>query len=138
MEKGLLTMMEIIRFGLFVAGLPRRIERKREDIETGFSREAMQKRSGLENASDYGPQRVCWVGQFATDWMGDDGTLKKFSCQVRHPSIMGDSNFVKGKVTNKRVAKGEHLVDCEIWVENQAGLVTAPGSAVIALPSKSR
>ena len=137
LEKGLLTMMEIIRFGLLVPGTPRRIERKREYVEIGFSREEMQKRAGLENASDYGPQRVCWLGQFATDWMGDDGTLKKFSCQVRHPSIMGDSNFVKGKVKNKRIENGEHLVDCEIWVENQAGLVTAPGSAVIALPSKS-
>ncbi len=136
LEKGLLTMMEIARFGLFVSGMPRRIERRREMIETGFSREEMMKRAGLENASDYGPQRVCWLGQFATDWMGDDGTLKKYSCQVRHPSIMGDSNFVKGKVTGKRLEKGEHLIDCEIWVENQAGLVTAPGSAVIALPTK--
>jgi acyl dehydratase len=138
LEKGLLTMMEIIRFGLFVSGMPRRIERKREAIETGFSREEMQKRSGLEDASDYGPQRVCWLGQFLTDWMGDDGTLKKYSCQVRHPSIMGDSNFVKGKVKSKSIANGEHLVECEIWVENQAGLITAPGSALIALPAKAR
>jgi len=138
LEKGLLTMMEIIRFGLFVSGMPRRIERKRENLEIGFSREEMQKRSGLENASDYGPQRVCWLGQLVTDWMGDDGTLKKYSCQVRHPSIMGDSNFVKGKVKSKRIENGEHLVECEIWVENQAGLVTAPGSALIALPSKPR
>ncbi|MFA5308533.1 MAG: MaoC family dehydratase N-terminal domain-containing protein [Dehalococcoidales bacterium] len=136
LEKGLLTMMEIVRFGLFVSGVPRRIERRREQVEIGFSREEMQKRAGLENASDYGPQRVCWLGQFVTDWMGDDGTLKKYSCQVRHPSIMGDSNFVKGKVTAKRIASGEHLVDCEVWVENQAGLVTAPGLATIALPSK--
>ena len=138
LEKGLLTMMEIVRFGLFVSGLPRRIERRREDVEIGFPREEMQKRAGLENASDYGPQRVCWLGQFATDWMGDDGMLKKLSCRVRHPSILGDSNFVKGKVKKKRIENGEHLVDCEIWVENQAGLVTAPGTAIIALPSKVR
>ncbi len=136
LEKGLLTMMEIIRFGLYVSPMPRRIERKREWVETGFSREAMQKRNGLEDASDYGPQRVCWLGQFCTDWMGDDGTLKKYACQVRHPSIMGDSNFVKGKVKAKRIENGEHLVDCEIWVENQAGLITAPGTAIIALPVK--
>jgi len=137
LEKGLLTMMEIIRFGLYVSPTMRRIERKREYVEIGFSREEMQKRAGLENASDYGPQRVCWLGQFVTDWMGDDGTLKKYSCQVRHPSIMGDSNFVKGKVKGKRIENGEHLVDCEIWVENQAGLVTAPGQATVALPTKS-
>jgi acyl dehydratase len=138
LEKGLLTMMEIIRFGLYVSPQPRRIERKREWVEIGFSREAMQKRAGLEDASDYGPQRVCWLGQFVTDWMGDDGTLKNLSCQIRHPSIMGDSNTVKGKVKDKRIEGGEHLVDCEIWVENQAGLVTAPGTATVALPSRAK
>ena len=137
LEKGLLTMMEIIRFGLFVSPAMRRIERKREFVEIGFQRESQQQRAGLESASDYGPQRVCWLGQFATDWMGDDGNLKKLSCQIRHPSIMGDINVVKGKVKSRRVENREHLVDCEIWVENQAGLVTAPGQATIALPSKS-
>ena len=136
LEKGLLTMMEIVRFGILVPSVPRRIEHRREAIEAGFQREAVQKRAGLENASDYGPQRVCWLGQFMTDWMGDDGTLKKLSCQVRHPSIMGDVNVVKGKVLSKRIEKKEHLVECEIRVENQAGLVTAPGYAAIALPSR--
>jgi acyl dehydratase len=136
LEKGLLTLMEIMRFGLYVSPTLRRIERKREYMEIGFSREEVQKRAGLENASDYGPQRVCWLSQFVTDWMGDDGTLKKYSCQVRHPNIIGDSNFVKGKVKGKRIENGEHLVDCEIWVENQAGLVTAPGLATVALPAK--
>jgi hypothetical protein len=49
---------------------------------------------------------------------------------------MGDINTVKGKVTGKRIQDGEHLVDCEIHVENQAGLVTAPGKATVTLPSK--
>jgi acyl dehydratase len=138
LEKGLLTMTEIFRFGILVSSVPRRIEQPRQSVEIGFGREAQQKRAGLENASDYGPQRVCWLGQFVTDWMGDDGTLKKYSCQVRHPSIMGDINFVKGRVKDKRIENGEHLVDCEIWVENQAGLVTAPGLATVALPSKGK
>ncbi len=136
LEKGVLTMMEIIRFGLFVAAMPRRIEKRRPEIEMGFSREEMQKSSGLENASDYGPQRVCWLSQFVTDWIGDDGTLKKLSCQVRHPSILGDINFVKGRVKDKYIRDGEHLVELEIRVENQAGLVTAPGEATVMLPSK--
>jgi acyl dehydratase len=136
LEKGLLTMMEIIRFGLYVSPMPRRIERKRETVEIGFSRKDLQKRAGIEDATDYGPQRVCWLGQFMTDWIGDDGTLKKLSCEVRHPSIMGDSNTVKGKVKNKRIENGEHLVDCEIRVENQAGLITAPCTATAILPSK--
>ena len=136
LEKGLLTMMEIMRFGFYVSNMPRRIEQKREGVEIGFSREEAQKRIGLEDASDYGPQRVCWLGQFLTDWMGDDGTLKKYSCQVRHPNILGDINLIKGKVTDKRIQNGERLVDCEIWVENQSGLITAPGLATVTLPSK--
>ena len=76
------------------------------------------------------------MGQFVTDWMGDDGTLKKFSGQVRHPNIIGDSSFIKGRVVKKYISNGEHLIDCEIRVENQAGLVTAPGTATVALVSK--
>jgi acyl dehydratase len=138
LEKGLLTMTEIFRFGILVSPMPRRIEVRRPHIEIGFTREQMQKRAGLEDASDYGPQRVCWLSQFVTDWMGDDGTFKKLSCQVRHPSIMGDTNTVKGKVIGKRVEGNEYLVECEIWVENQAGLVTAPGYAIVALASKGK
>ena len=136
LEKGLLTMTEIFRFGILVPSLPRRIESRRSFVEIGFTREETQKRAGMESASDYGPQRVCWLGQFVTDWMGDDGTLKKMSCQVRHPSIMGDTNIIRGKVKNKRIENKEYLVDCEIWVENQAGVVTAPGQATVLLPSK--
>lgn len=136
LEKGLLTMTEISRFGIMVPPAPRRIQVRREMMELGFEREASQKRAGLENASDYGPQRICWVGQFLTDWMGDDGTLKKYSVQIRHPNIIGDSNIIKGKVTGKHIVDGEHLVECGMQVENQSGLVTAPGKALISLPSR--
>jgi acyl dehydratase len=136
LEKGTLTMTEISRFGIMVPPMPRRIEVRRTMMELGFEREASQKRAGLENASDYGPQRICWVGQFLTDWMGDDGTLKKYSVQIRHPNIIGDSNIIRGTVTGKYTSEGEHLVECEMRVENQSGLVTAPGKALISLPSK--
>jgi acyl dehydratase len=136
LDKGLLTMTEIFRFGILVPPQLRRIERRRDLLEVGFGRESQQKRAGLEDASDYGPQRICWLGQIITDWMGDLGKLKKLSGQIRHPNIIGDSNTLRGKVTNKYVRGNEHLVDCEIWVENQAGLITAPGTATVELPSK--
>jgi acyl dehydratase len=136
MEKGLLTMMEIVRFSMLAPPVPRRIEQRRPWTEIGFAREKQQRRAGLEDASDYGPQRVCWLGQFATDWMGDEGALKKLAVKIRHPNIIGDVNTVRGKVKGKRIAHGEHLATCEIAVVNQSGLVTAPGTAVIALPSR--
>lgn len=138
LEKGILTVTEISRFGIMVSPQPRRIHARRDVVELGFERETHQKRAGLENASDYGPQRVCWLGQICTDWMGDAGTLKKLSAQVRHPNLVGDVNTARGKVAAKYVRDGECLVECDIWIENQAGLITAPGHAVISLPSRNR
>ena len=83
-----------------------------------------------------GPHTMCWTMQMVTDWMGDDGTLKRFKSTVRHPNVVGDINTVHGKVVKKYTENGEHLVDIEIQNINQAELVTIPSMATVALPSK--
>ena len=83
---------------------------------------------------DYGPQRVCWMAQVVTDWMGDGGTLKRMLNQIRHPNVVGDSNWVHGEVAKTYIEDGEHLVDVDVWVENQAGLSTAMSLVTVALP----
>ena len=85
---------------------------------------------------DFGPQRVCWLSQIVTDWMGDAGTLKTMRASVRHPNVVGDTNTVYGKVTNKRVVDGEHLVEVQVENQNQSGLATAYATATVALPSR--
>ena len=86
---------------------------------------------------DYGPQRVCWLSQIVTDWMGDDGTLKQLKASIRHPNVVGDTNTVHGEVTAKRVVNGEHLVELQVRNVNQSGLPTALGTALVALPSRA-
>ena len=83
---------------------------------------------------DYGPQRVCWLSQIATDWMGDDGALKKLSASIRHPNVVGDTNTLRGEVAGKSVVDGEGLVELRLTNENQAGLATAYATAIVALP----
>ena len=84
-----------------------------------------------------------------TDWIGDQGRIKKFGCQFRGvdlPRLMksmgepqdGETWYAKGKVTAKRAEDGEHLVDCEIGLENAQGQVTTPATATVALPSKGQ
>ena len=85
---------------------------------------------------DFGPQRVCWLGQVVTDWMGDDGMLKQLNASIRHPNVVGDTNTVSGTVTGKRIEDGEHLVEVQVQNTNQSGLATALGTAVVALPSR--
>lgn len=95
----------------------------------------------------HGALKRAWLIQLMTDWIGEQGTLSRFSCQYRgmdHPRIMksltehqeGETWWCKGKVTNKYVEGDEHYIDCDIWVENGKGEVTTPGKATVALPSR--
>jgi acyl dehydratase len=136
-ERGVLTATEITRFTLFVANMPPRILQKREGLEIGFQREAYSRsHHGTVDAEDFGPQRTSWLSEIVTDWMGDDATLKKFSCQIRGSNMLGDINVTKGKVVKKYIENEEHLVDVEMWVQNQGDVITAPGKATILLPTK--
>ena len=91
---------------------------------------------GVPLAYDYGPQRVSWLGHLMTNWIGDDGFLKKLRVEIRRFNMLGDSTWCKGKVTKKFIENGEHLVECQIWAENQRGEITAPAQATVVLPSK--
>ena len=95
----------------------------------------------------HGQLKRAWLVQLITDWMGEQGTLKKLSCQFRavdYPRLMksinepqeGETWWCKGKVTRKYVEGGEHCVDCDIWVENGKGEKTTPGDAAVVLPSR--
>ena len=86
---------------------------------------------------DYGYQRVGWAANFMTNWMGDDGWMKELEVQVRRPNIHGDTQWYKGNVVKKWQEQNENLVECKIWAENQRGEVTAPGRAVVSLPTKN-
>jgi hypothetical protein len=42
----------------------------------------------------------------------------------------------KGKVVKKYAQGRDHMVDCEIWLENAKGDKTTIGSATVILPSR--
>jgi len=59
-----------------------------------------------------------------TDWIGEQGDLKKFSCQFRvidYPRLMkdllepqeGETWWCKGKVSKKYIEDDKHCVDCD-------------------------
>ena len=86
--------------------------------------------------------------QLMTDWIGEQGFLKKFSCQYgamdypRHMKSIsepqdGETWYCKGKLTKKYIEGGQHLVDCKIWLENGKGEITTSGRATVILPSRS-
>ena len=102
----------------------------------GHLRDSVAEAVGVPGAYDYGPQRVSWMGTLLTNWMGDDGFLKRLRVECRRFNVYGDTQWCKGKVVRKYLSGDAPLVDLEIWAENQRGEVTAPGHATVMLPSR--
>ncbi len=99
--------------------------------------EAAQTMIGLPKAFDFGLQRGCWIGHFLSNWMGDDGFLKKFNVKWIGFNFIGDTLWIKGKVTKKYIENNENLVDLEIRTENQRGaFLSNKATATIVLPTK--
>ena len=93
--------------------------------------------NSLDGVILHGALKSAFLGQLMTDWAGPSGDLKRLSCQYRGMDRPGQPITAKGTVTRKYREGGQHLVDCNIWLENSAGEVTTPGSATVALPSRS-
>jgi acyl dehydratase len=93
---------------------------------------------GAPAAYDYGPQRISWLSQLITNWMGDDGFLKKLEVEVRRFNIVGDTTWCRGKATHKYQQGDQSMVECQVWAENQRGEITAQGRALIILPNKNQ
>lgn len=86
---------------------------------------------------DVGIQRHCWLNHLLTNWIGDDGWLKKSYGEYRKFVYLSDVVWMKGKVTKKYIDEdGEYAVDVEVHGVNQRGEDTIPGRATVVLPSR--
>ena len=103
-------------------------------------------RVGVPGAYDYGPERISWLGRLMTNWIGDDGFLRRLNAQVRRHNLVGDLTRCSGRVTRKWEEPGAGgvpegtvvgLVECDVEATNQRGEVTAKGVAVAELPRRS-
>ncbi len=102
----------------------------------GHTEGKMAREVGMPGGYDVGTQRISWLGQLLSNWMGDDGFVRKLSVSLRRPNIFGDVSWCRGRVVDKRVEEGVHVVDLELAVVNQLDETTATGTAVVALPSR--
>jgi acyl dehydratase len=93
---------------------------------------------GLPMSYDYGAMRETWLTHLLTDWMGDDGWLWKLSVQHRAFNYVGDTTWLRGRVADKRIVDGHHVVDVVASCENQNGLITSPATASVLLPTRNR
>jgi acyl dehydratase len=92
---------------------------------------------GLPTSHDYGQMRANWLAHLVTNWIGDDGWLWKLVLQTRAFNFMGDTTICSGEVTGKRLDGKHHVVDLALQSVNQRGENTAPGTAVVILPTRA-
>jgi len=99
--------------------------------------DAYAREIGVERAYDYGCQRMTWLCNLFTNWMGDDGFLWRMRGDLRTFNLVGDTTYYEGKVVKKYIENGRCCVDIEVSAKNQRGEVSmAPHVSTVILPSK--
>lgn len=94
---------------------------------------------GVIRAIDYGVQRISWLGNLLTNWVGDDGFVTRMRAELRRHNPVGDTCWCKGKVSGKYLDEnGEPCVDIDCWGENQRGEIILRGQAMAILPSRDK
>jgi acyl dehydratase len=101
-----------------------------------YNREAARAQ-GLPYQYDVGFQRNAWQIHLMTNFAGDEGWLKKSSCEFRRFVYFSDVVWLKGTVTDKFIDdENECCVKIETTATNQRGEEVMPGYGIVALPSK--
>jgi acyl dehydratase len=80
-----------------------------------------------------------FLGRLITNWMGDDGFLRRFDYLKLANTPHGDTFFGRGRVIKKHVsADGEHLVDLDVWMESVRGYIPNVATATVSLLSREK
>lgn len=92
------------------------------------------RRRGLPDIVAPGNMAGDYYAQLLSDWAGDAGRLKKIGLQFRNFMIPGNVLTCGGRVTKKSVEDKKGLVELELWIRNQDGVVCVPGKGTVELP----
>jgi acyl dehydratase len=74
-----------------------------------------------------------YVSRYVTDWAGPEAALKSIVIRLGAPAVPGKPLRFTGRVTGKREADGECLLELEVRAANDLG-DHATGTVVLSLP----
>jgi acyl dehydratase len=83
----------------------------------------------------HGMLTMGFVAQAITDWAGA-GTVRKLGVRFQGLVRLQDVITCKGRVLGKSSKDGTHLIEVEVWAENQKGEKVVTGKATVALASR--
>ena len=76
-----------------------------------------------------GPLQGDWLSQIVVNWVGEEAELLKFDDSNRRASYLGETLKSGGKVL--KVDQKTGLVEVELFLKNEDGEITSPGSATV-------
>ena len=102
-----------------------------------YNRAAAFAQGGLPLQYDIGFQRHTWQMHLLTNWMGDDGWLKRSHVEFRKFVYFSDVVRLEGTVIKKYLDdNGEYCIDIETSAINQREEIVMPGNGTVILPSR--
>jgi len=90
------------------------------------------KKFGFKDVFAHGMLSMAFLGRVVTGF-APQSQVRKLGTRFTSITWVGDVITVSGKVTGKREANGEKLVDLEVKCTNQNGQDTLQGDATVAL-----
>ena len=94
------------------------------------------KAAGMGGVFAHGMLSMGFVAQALTDWAGA-GRLRKLGVRFAAVVRLKDVVTCHGRVVSTSSKDDEHLVELDVWAENQRGEKVVTGRATIALPSRA-
>lgn len=79
----------------------------------------------------HGRFKYAALGELVSNWLDHGGRIQKISCQYRGMDMPNQEMTLGGKVVRKYEKDGKKLADLELWVKNEKGQNTTPGSATV-------
>lgn len=98
--------------------------------------EALARAVGVPGAYDYGPERISWMSQAVTNWIGDSGFLRKLDSKVVRHNPAGDFLVISGDVRRKWQEGSKNLVEIELLAVQQDGEKSCTATAIVELPNR--
>ena len=94
------------------------------------------KAAGMGGVFGHGMLTMGFVAQAVTDWAGA-GSVRKIGVRFAGLVRLKDVITCRGRVVDKSSKDGVHMVELELWAENQKGEKVVTGRATVGLPSRT-
>jgi acyl dehydratase len=91
--------------------------------------------AGMGGVFAHGMLSMGFVGQVVTDWAGP-GQVRKLGVRFVGLVRLKDTITCRGRVLAKSSKDDVHLVDLEVWAENDKGDKVVAGKATVVLPTR--